>query len=125
MTFEEISEKAFKKEKILETSNLAEKYAYLQLVDLYKDYYNGKITKEKAAIEKHKIEFEFNDYQQRIKKYYDLYKERNENRIKYEDFIISIEKESDQTQLLIKSLEFIEMIIQDKSFFERNYAKIS
>lgn len=125
MTFEEISEKAFKKEKISETSNLAEKYAYLQLVDLYKDYYNGKIAKEKAAIEKHKIEFEFNDYQQRIKKYYDLYKERNENRIKYEDFIISIEKESDQTQLLIKSLQFIEMIIQDKSFFERNYAKIS
>ena len=48
MEFEEISKKAYKKEKLEEFSNFAEKYAYVQMLNLYMEYRNENITKSEA-----------------------------------------------------------------------------
>ena len=123
MTFEEISEKAFKKEQLGEYSNLAEKYAYLQLYNLYRDYFLKNIDKQKASEIKNEIKKEFANYQEKIEKYYDYFKRQTEIRIKYNSYLTEIEKTTNQDDLLEKSLKFIEIIIQDKSFFDRNIEK--
>ena len=123
MTFEEISEKAFKKEQLGEYSNLAEKYAYLQLYNLYRDYFLKNIDKQKASEIKNEIKKEFENYQEKIEKYYDYFKRQTEIRIKYNSYLTEIEKTTNQDDLLEKSLKFIEIIIQDKSFFDRNIEK--
>ena len=123
MTFEEISEKAFKKEQLREYSNLAEKYAYLQLYNLYRDYFLKNIDKQKASEIKNEIKKEFENYQEKIEKYYDYFKRQTEIRIKYNSYLTEIEKTTNQDDLLEKSLKFIEIIIQDKSFFDRNIEK--
>lgn len=123
MTFEEISEKAFKKEQLGEYSNLAEKYAYLQLYNLYRDYFLKNIDKQKASEIKNEIKKEFENYQEKIEKYYDYFKRQTEIRIKYNTYLTEIEKSQNQDDLLEKSLKFIEIIIQDKSFFDRNIEK--
>lgn len=123
MTFEEISEKAFKRESLGEYNNLAEKYAYLQLYNLYRDYHNKIIDKENSIKQKNKIEKEFEENQKKINNYYDVFKKQNEIRIKYNVYLTEIEKAKEQDELLEKSLKFIELIIQDKSFFDRNIEK--
>ena len=123
MTFEEICEKAFKKEQLREYSNLAEKYAYLQLYNLYRDYFLKNIDKQKASEIKNEIKKEFENYQEKIEKYYDYFKRQTEIRIKYNSYLTEIEKTTNQDDLLEKSLKFIEIIIQDKSFFDRNIEK--
>lgn len=123
MTFEEISEKAFKKEQLGEYSNLAEKYAYLQLYNLYRDYFLKNIDKQKATEIKNEIKKEFENYQRKIDDYYYYFKKQTEIRIKYNSYLTEIEKTTNQDDLLEKSLKFIEIIIQDKSFFDRNIEK--
>ena len=49
--FDEISEKAFKHEELGDFKNLAQKYAYLQMINLYKDFSANKINKEQAIKE--------------------------------------------------------------------------
>lgn len=123
MTFKEISEKAFKKQEIDKVCNIAEKYAYLQLKELYLDYKNELISKEEAEKKKKRIELEYNEYQKKIHEYYEVFKTQNDIRIKYETYLNEIEKTKNQDDLLEKSLKLIELIIQDKSFFKRNYEK--
>lgn len=125
MTFEEISEKAFKREALGEYSNLAEKYAHLQLYNLYRDYFQKKIDKQKASEIKNEIKKEFQYYQERIDDYYFYFKKQNEIRIKYDCYLSEIERAKEQDDLLEKSLKFIELIIQDKSFFDRNIEKVN
>lgn len=123
MTFKEISEKAFKKQEIDKVGNIAEKYAYLQLKELYLDYKNELISKEEAEKKKKRIELEYNEYQKKIHEYYEVFKTQNDIRIKYETYLNEIEKAKNQDDLLEKSLKLIELIIQDESFFKRNYEK--
>lgn len=123
MTFEEISEKAFKRESLGEYNNLAEKYAYLQLYNLYRDYHNKIIDKKNSIKQKNKIEKEFEENQKKINNYYDVFKKQNEIRIKYNKYITEIEKSQNQDEILEKSLKFIEIIIADPSFYDRNIKK--
>ena len=124
MTFEEVSEKAFKNEKLANTANLAEKYTYWRMFNLYRDYRESKIKKDAAEKEKLEIVKEFNDYQERIKKYYDVFREYHENRLKFEKYIRDIEKSETQEEIFDNSLKLIELIIQDRSFFSRTIDKL-
>ena len=119
MTFEEVSEKAYKKEKLPNTANLAEKYAYVYMTMLYQNYKQQKISKEQAEKEKTQIKKEFLAYQDRIQKYYDIFKEYHENRIKFEQHVMAIEKSETQEDIIENSLKLVELIIQDRSFFNR------
>lgn len=124
MTFTELSEKAYRKEKLDSFPNLAEKYAYLQLCNLYRDYRNELISKKDAETEKIKIEKEFNENEKKIADYYEVFRKQNEIRGNYNNFITAIEKSTKEEDLLFNSLKFIEVLIQDDSFFDRNYNKI-
>lgn len=124
MKVEEISELAFKKKDLPVTCNLAEKYFYLQLYYLYEDYRKELIDKEKAEKEKLKFEKEFDDNQRRIDEYYKVFKERNEIRKNYHEFLAAIEKSTGDVELLDNSLKFIENIVHDNSFYNRQMEKI-
>lgn len=124
MKAEGISELAFKKKDLPMTCNLAEKYFYLQLYYLYEDYRKGLIDKEKAEKSKDKFEREFQDNQRRIDNYYEIFKERNEIRKNYHEFLAAIEKSTREAEILDNSLKFIENIVHDNSFYNRQMKKI-
>lgn len=124
MKFEEIAEKAFKQHSLPVTANLAEKYAYSELYYLYRDYRKTLISKETAADRKAEIEKEFNENQRRIDNYYEVFKKQNEIRKKYYEYMTAIEKSTTQDEILDNSLKFIENIIQDNSFYDRQIKKI-
>ena len=125
MTFEEISENAYKKQEISNLCNLAEKYAYLKLKNLYRDYSNEMITKDEAKSQKLKIKKEFENNQREIDEYYEYLKKQSEIRSKYTNILVSIEKSQDIEEILDNSLKYIELIIQDFSFYDRNIKKIN
>lgn len=124
MNFSELSEKAYKKQEISEFANLAEKYAYLQLCNLYRDYENEFISKIEAMDLKVKIKKEYDEYQNKIKDYYEIFKKQNEIRANYHTWIVNINKSTKEEDMLINCLKFIEKIIADDSFFDMNYSKI-
>ena len=124
MTFDELCERAFKKQELGEFANLAEKYAYLRMSVLFDDYRNAKINKDDAAKQKQNIKREYELYQNKIENYWELYRKQNEIRVQYGQYIIDIEKATDQYDLLDKSLIFIEKIISDDSFRNRNIKKV-
>lgn len=124
MTFEELCEKAFKKQQISEHANIAEKYAYLRMSVLFDDYRNAKINKDDAAKQKQEIKREYENYQNKINEHFELCRKQNDIRVQYGQYIIDIEKATDQFELLDKSLLFIEKIISDDSFRDRNIKKV-
>lgn len=124
MKFEEIAEKAFKQHSLSVTANLAEKYAYSELYYLYRDYRKTLISKEIATKRKIEIEKEFNENQRRIDNYYEVFKKQNEIRKNYYEYMTAIEKSTTQEEILDNSLKFIEDIIQDNSFYDRQIKKI-
>ena len=124
MEFKEISEKAYKHEEIDPKCNIAIKYAYVSMMHLYSEYKRENISKEEAEKEKRRIEKEYNHYSERVKKYYEVFEKQNEIRGKYQEFLVEIEKSQDTDNILINSLKFIENIIQDSTFFDRNYNKV-
>ena len=124
MTFEELCERAFKRQELGEFANIAEKYAYLRMSVLFDDYRNAKINKGDAAKQKQEVKREYETYQKKIDDYWELCRKQNEVRVQYGQYIIDIEKATDQFELLDKSLLFIEKMISDDSFRSRNIKKV-
>lgn len=124
MEFSEISENAYYRKGLGNFKNIAEKYAYVQMENLYMDYKNENITKEQANKEKIKIQKEYELNLNKVKEYYDFFKNQNEAKKQYEQLLYSIEKSSSQDDLLINSLKLIEILINDNNFFDRNYKKV-
>lgn len=124
MKFEEIAEKAFKQKDLPKTANLAEKYAYMELYYLYRDYRKTLIDKEIATNKKTQIQNEFNKNQKKVNDYYEVFKNQNGIRKKYYEYITAIEKSKTQDEILDNSLKFIENIIQDNTFYDRQTKKI-
>lgn len=123
MNFEIISERAFKKQPLGEFPNIADKYAYLQLLNLYKDYENQNITKAKAVQEKAKIKKEFEVETRNIELDLEMRRTLNQIRGNYGLWIANIEKSKNQDEQLEYCLKFIEAILQDNSFVNRNLEK--
>lgn len=124
MEFEEISKKAYKKEKLENFSNFAEKYAYVQMLNLYMEYRNENITKSEAEKLKKEIEKEYNENLRKYNNYCERLKKQNLLKAKYEEYLYAVEKSQDQEDLLINSLKLIEVFVQDDTFFDRNINKI-
>lgn len=124
MDFDEISEKAYKRQDLGEYKNIAEKLAYMEMLNLYKDYNNELITKEEASKQKNQIKKDYLCNLKKVNDYYEVFKHQNDIKIKYDSYLIEIEKSQDLEEMLLNSLKFIEIIIQDNNFFERNFGKI-
>lgn len=124
MEFEEISKKAYKKEELEKFSNLAEKYAYVQMLNLYIEYRNENISKTEAEKLKKEIEKEYKENLRKYQNYCEMLNRQNLLRAKYEEYLYAVEKSQEQDDLLLNSLKLIEVIVQDNSFFDRNYNKI-
>lgn len=124
MEFELISRKAYNKEKLEEFSNFAEKYAYIQMLNLYTEYRIENITKSEAEKTKKEIEKEYKENLRKYENYCERLKKQNLLKAKYEEYLYAIEKSQEQDDLLLNSLKFIEVVVQDDSFFDRNFNKI-
>ena len=122
--FDEISEKAFKHEELGEFKNLGQKYAYLQMLNLYKDFSMNKINKEETIKEKEKIKREYIHNILILEDYECCCKERNKIRGEYHDYIVAIEKSIAKDEMLDNSLKFIQEIIGDNTFYDRQFKKI-
>ena len=124
MDFKTICEKAYKKEKLDEFANLAEKYAYLEMQVLYQKFKDELITQNEAEKQKKEIEMEFNLNQSREDKYNEVFKKQTEIRRDYHDLIVNIEKSTALEDILDNSLRLIEKLINDNSFYFRNINKV-
>lgn len=125
MDFKIICEKAYKKEKLDEFANLAEKYAYLEMQVLYQKFKDELITQSQAEKDKKQIEMEFNINQDRENKYNEVFKKQTEIKRDYHELIVNIEKSTKLEDILDNSLKLIEKIISDDSFYIRNMNKIN
>ena len=124
MNFEEISEKAYRKEPLDEINNIIVKYAYYKVLDLYRKYDDGKINLNQAREEKQKLKKEYEEAIAKREEYYDFFRKQTELKGKYHDYIVAIEKAQNEGEVLMNSLLFIEQIIGDSSFSKRNYKKV-
>lgn len=113
MEFEEIAKKAYKEEELDKYSNLPEKYAYLQLKELYYKYKIGELSKEKSIVQKNAIKKEFNDNIFEYNRDLEQYKIYNENRNKNTMLLIEIEKAETKEAIVEPALKIIANCVQD------------
>lgn len=125
MDFQEIAERAYRKQGPDKFWNLPERYAYLKLEELYYKYRLGNISKEKSIIEKQKIEKEYNWDKQQYENALNVYKTYNENRVKNEILLAEVEKAKDRETMIKNALQIIANNISDDSFVQRNLEKFN
>lgn len=125
MNFEEIAEAAYYRKGISKLWELPQRYAYLQLEELYYSYKIGNVGKEDSIIKKKKIQKEYEYNQQIYENYLNVYKEYNENRVKYSMLLCNIGKAKSKKDMITNALEIISMIISDDTFVERNLNNFS
>lgn len=125
MDFETIAEKAYRQEGFDKYWNLPERYAYIRLEQLYYNYKNKNIDKEKSKIEKQKIKREYDFDIQQYKDNMEIHKEYHDNRLKNNDYLINIEKATTKEEMMINALNIIQNIVSDKTFVNRVMEKFN
>ena len=124
MNFEKLSELAYKREEISKIANLPQKYAYIQLVDLYDGYKYGNYTKEKSIEIKNKIKKEYESNLASYIENTEKYKVYNKNRIDNTLLLAELEKTTDKNEMIRILLEIVSKCLDDKTVMERNIRKI-
>lgn len=124
MDFEQIAELAYKEKELNEFANLPEKYAYLELKDLYYRYKCGDFSKEQSIKIKNKIKKEYESNISTYKENQRIYKEYNDNRIRNTLYLARLEKSNDKNEIIEMLLKIISNCLSDDTIFERNKSKI-
>lgn len=124
MDFNEIAEKAFRKEGLDEFWNLPVKYAYVQLEELYYRYSINDLSKEKCVKLKNTIRKEYESNLLNYNTTMEQYKVYNNNRIVNAMLLAQLEKTKDKDKIIELSLRIISNCIEDKSFVDRNLKKL-
>lgn len=124
MEFDEICKNAYMGATLSNCTPLPEKYAYLQLQDLYLKYETKQLTKEESIKLKNGIrqEYEYNSNEYNLM--VQFYKENNKNKKENYDKLVEIEKSNNKDDILKAALEIIANIIRDETFVDRNLSKI-
>lgn len=123
MKFEEIAKLAYSEVAIPERCSYPDKYAYIMLRQLYKDYFNDKITKEKAVTEKNRIEKEYENFELELNKSREVYAHYQENMLSCNDLACRINKSKDKAEMLELALEYIAKTRNETLFYDVNIAK--
>jgi len=123
--FNDISKRAFHKEKLEDFSNLPTKYAYLQMRELYRAYDNGGISKADALKMRTRIKKEFECNLQRESESLEICKIYNENRGKVETDMYYISKTDDKDILLDKAFKIISKLLNDETIYNNVIQKIN
>lgn len=124
-SFENLSMKAYKNEILSDEYDFIDKYFFEQLKELYLDYRYGKINKDKAEIKKKKIKNEYFSEKEYRRKYLEICKEYNSNRINIEYDLSRIEKSNDKEEMLKIALNIIAKMTKDENFLQRNLNKLT
>lgn len=124
-SFENLSMKAYKNEILSDEYDFIDKYFFEQLKELYLDYRCGKINKDKAEIKKKKIKNEYFSEKEYRRKYLEICKEYNSNRINIEYDLSRIEKSNDKEEMLKIALNIIAKMTKDENFLQRNLNKLT
>lgn len=114
--FENLSMKAYKNEILDDEYDFIDKYFFEQLKKLYLDYRCEKINKDKAEIKKKKIKNEYFSEKEYRRKYLEICKEYNSNRINIEYDLSRIEKSNDKEEMLKIALNIIAKMTKDENF---------
>lgn len=117
--FENLSMKAYKNEILDDEYDFIDKYFFEQLKELYLDYRCEKINKDKAEIKKKKIKNEYFSEKEYRRKYLEICKEYNSNRINIEYDLSRIEKSNDKEEMLKIALNIIAKMTKDENFFTK------
>ncbi len=123
--FENLSMKAYKNEILDDEYDFIDKYFFEQLKELYLDYRCEKINKDKAEIKKKKIKNEYFSEKEYRRKYLEICKEYNSNRINIEYDLSRIEKSNDKEEMLKIALNIIAKMTKDENFLQRNLNKLT
>ena len=123
--FENLSMKAYKNEILDDEYDFIDKYFFYQLKELYLDYRCEKINKDKAEIKKKKIKNEYFSEKEYRRKYLEICKEYNSNRINIEYDLSRIEKSNDKEEMLKIALNIIAKMTKDENFLQRNLNKLT
>ena len=123
--FENLSMKAYKNEILDDEYDFIDKYFFEQLKKLYLDYRCEKINKDKAEIKKKKIKNEYFSEKEYRRKYLEICKEYNSNRINIEYDLSRIEKSNDKEEMLKIALNIIAKMTKDENFLQRNLNKLT
>ena len=123
--FENLSMKAYKNEILDDEYDFIDKYFFEQLKELYLDYRCEKINKDKAEIKKKKIKNEYFSEKEYRRKYLEICKEYNSNRINIEYDLSRIEKSNDKEEMLKIALNIIAKMTKDENFLQRYLNKLT
>lgn len=123
--FENLSMKAYKNEILDDEYDFIDKYFFEQLKELYLDYRCEKINKDKTEIKKKKIKNEYFSEKEYRRKYLEICKEYNSNRINIEYDLSRIEKSNDKKEMLKIALNIIAKMTKDENFLQRNLNKLT
>lgn len=119
MDFKEIADKAYRNKPMDGFVSLPIKYAYLQLKELYSEFRDGEISKEKCIPLKRKIEIEYANNVAEYERFFQVFKKYNEDKILNETLVIAIQKANTKEEALEKSLKIIGNYLNDSSFHDR------
>lgn len=117
--FDNIALRAFKKAGLTKYASLPERYAYVQLEDLYFRYKCGDFDKNEAEIRKSKIKKEYNQDIKEYENVQEMFKEFNESRIKNETLLYDLEKSKDKEEIIKIALQIISNCISDNTIIDR------
>lgn len=124
MEFDKISEYAYNQKEIPKIATLSDKYAYLQLSDLYYRYKLGEFSKEESIAKKQKIKIEYESNIDNDKWHMKIFKEYNDNKTENELMIYRLNKTNDKNEMLDILLKIVVNCTGDDTIYKSNISKI-
>lgn len=121
--FEEICKNAYAGVPVDLYQELPDKYSFLQMKQVYKDFRDGKMIKDAAEREKNKVKGEYDSFWNEYEEMKRICKEYNDNRITSGGLQIEMEKCKDKDKMLEILIKIAAIHFHDDSIIKRNMEK--
>lgn len=120
MDFDKISIKAYNEEELDDYSTLAERYAYMQLKELYERYRYNDFSKEQARQIKNKIKKQYMQDLSEEKMIKKIFEEHNKKTIENETLLYQLMKSSKKDEVIDISLKIISNCLNNDMIKHKN-----
>lgn len=120
MDFDKISIKAYNEEELDDYSTLAERYAYMQLKELYERYRYNDFSKEQAKQIKNKIKKQYMQDLSEEKMIKKIFEEHNKKTIENETLLYQLMKSNKKDEVIDISLKIISNCLNNDMIKHKN-----
>lgn len=120
MDFDKISIKAYNEEELDDYSTLAERYAYMQLKELYERYRYNDFSKEQAKQIKNKIKKQYMQDLSEEKMIKKIFEEHNKKTIENETLLYQLMKSNKKDEVIDISLKIISNCLNNDMIKNKN-----